>query len=67
MYILTGILLLQTIIGLKTTKELDHFDAMLPLDLSSNAWKEAEAVTRITESLYPFENDRKRPSAKQVR
>ena len=54
-------------IGMKTTKELDHFDVMLPLDLSSDTWKEAEAVTRITETMYPFENDRKRPSVKEVR
>ncbi|XP_065899170.1 BAI1-associated protein 3-like isoform X2 [Dysidea avara] len=56
----------KTMIGMKTTKELDHFDVMLPLDLSSDTWKEAEAVTRITETMYPFENDRKRPSVKEL-
>ena len=49
-------------------KELGQLDTMLPLNRSTDVWREAQPVTKITDSLYPFgdDNDNKRPTVNEV-
>jgi len=54
--------------GLGNRKELGHLDTMLPLNPSTDVWKEAQPVTKITDSMYPFGDDySKRPTINEVR
>ena len=56
-------------VGVTSVKELtfDHHDTMLLLSNTADAWKTAGPVTKITDSLYPFNKNKSRPTAKEVR
>jgi len=54
--------------GLGNKKELGQLDTMLPLTPSTDMWREALPVTKITDSMYPFGDDNsKRPTVNEVR
>ena len=40
---------------------------MLPLNPHTDVWRETQPVTKITDSLYPFDIDGKRPTKDEVR
>ena len=42
-------------------------DTLLPLSSTPDAWQTAEPITKISESIYPFDENRIRPSSKEVR
>ena len=48
-------------------KELDQLDTMLPLNPSTDVWREAQPVTKITDSVYPFNAKKTRPTENEVR
>lgn len=53
-------------VGASSKRELNHLDVMLPLSNSPDAWRTAEPVTKITESIFPFAEDGIRPTEKEV-
>ena len=53
--------------GVCSKKQLGQLDTMLPLNPSTDVWREAQPVTKITDSLYPFGGDGKRPTVNEVR
>ena len=57
----------QKMVGVCSKKELDQLDTMLPLNPSTDVWREAQPVTKITDSVYPFDLDGKRPTVIEVR
>ena len=57
---------LQKMVGGYSKKELSQLDTFLPLNPSSDVWREALPVTRITDSMYPFDDDGKRPTKAEV-
>ena len=59
--------LLQEMIGVCSKKEYGQLDTMLPLNPSTDVWREAQPVTKITDSVYPFGDDGKRPTSDEVR
>ena len=59
--------LLQNMIGAISKKELDSWDALLPISNTPDAWQTAEPITKISESIYPFDENRIRPSSGEVR
>ena len=61
------ILCLQKMDGVCSKKELSQLDTMLPLNPSTDEWKEAQPVTKISDSMYPFSTDKKRPTINEVR
>ena len=50
-------------VGMSSKIELGQLDTMLPLNPSIDVWREAQPVTKITDSLYPFG---KRPTVNEV-
>ena len=60
-------ILLQNMIGASSKKELNSCDALLPLSNTPNAWQTAKPITKISESIYPFDKNKIRPSIKKVR
>ena len=54
-------------VGVSNKKELGQLDTLLPLNPSFDVWREALPVTKITESMYPFDDDGKRPTVNEVR
>jgi len=59
--------LLQKMVGVCSKKELGQLNTMLPLNPSTDVWKEAHPVTKITDSVYPFDDDGQRPTPNEVR
>ena len=58
---------LQKMVGVSNKKELGQLDTLLPLNPSSDVWREALPVTKITDSMYPFDDGGKRPTVDEVR
>jgi len=54
-------------VGVSNKKELGQLDTLLPLNPSSDVWREALPVTKITDSMYPFDDEGKRPTVNEVR
>ncbi|XP_065899176.1 BAI1-associated protein 3-like isoform X2 [Dysidea avara] len=53
-------------VGVCSKKQLGQLDTMLPLNPSTDVWREAQPVTKITDSLYPFGGDGKRPTVNEL-
>ena len=54
-------------VGVSSMKELGHHDTMLLLSNTTDAWRTAGPVTEITDTTYPFDKTRNRPTTKEVR
>ena len=61
------LILLQKYIRKSSRKSVGRLKTLLPLNPSSDVWKEALPVTKITDSMYPFDDDGKRPTKVEVR
>ena len=55
-------------VGVCYGKELDDLNNFLPLKSSteSDAWTQAQPVTRITDTVYPFNARKTRPTENEV-
>ncbi|XP_065899174.1 BAI1-associated protein 3-like [Dysidea avara] len=53
----------KKMVGMSSKIELGQLDTMLPLNPSIDVWREAQPVTKITDSLYPFG---KRPTVNEL-
>jgi len=58
--------LLQKLIRTSSKKELDQLKTLLPVNPSTNMWREAQPVTEITDPVYPFGTDERRPTKEEV-
>jgi len=54
-------------IGASSKKELKSCDGLLPVSNTPDAWQTAEPIKKISESIYPFDENRIRPSSGEVR
>jgi len=61
--------LLQKVVGVCSTKELHQLelDKLLPINPFPDVWKNALAVTKITDAVYPFNTKKTRPTENEVR
>ena len=59
--------LLQVMVGASSKMELNSWDILLPQSNRPNAWQTAKPITKISESTYPFAENKIRPTSGEVR